>query len=206
MSNVPSSAARPSSRPHESVGDRAAADLRFIRHAMGRTSAFTAVPGAGGMARGRIGAAAAVIASAQPSPERWLAVWLSAAAAGFVVGLVTISWKCRRLGTLLSGALARNFAIALVAPLAAGAGVTYALWSLGAYPAMPAAWLLMYGAGVVTGGMFSVRAVRLAGLLFMLCGFAAALTPPAWGNAWLGAGFGIVHIVSGFYIVRHHGG
>ena len=50
--------------------------------------------------------------------------------------------------------------MALVAPLAAGAGVTFALWSLRAYPAMPAAWLLMYGAGVVTGGMFSVRAVQ----------------------------------------------
>jgi len=32
------------------------------------------------------------------------------------------------------------------------------------------------------------------------------LTPAAWGNAWLGLGFGLVHIVSGFYIVRHHGG
>jgi hypothetical protein len=173
---------------------------------MERTSAFTAVPGAGGMVMGAIGAVAAVTASKQPSPDRWLAVWLSAAAAGFVVGLVSISWKCRRLGTHLSGALARNFAVALVAPLAAGAGMTFALWSLSAYPAMPAAWLLMYGAGVVTGGMFSVRAVRLAGLLFMLCGFAAALTPSNWGNAWLGLGFGLVHIVSGFYIVRHHGG
>ena len=203
---MPSSAARSPSGPHESIGDRAAADLRFIRHAMERTSAFTAVPGAGGMVMGLIGAVAAIAAAMQPSPDRWLAVWLSAAAVGFAVGLVTISWKCRRLGTLLSGALARNFAVALVAPLAAGAGMTYALWSLRAYPAMPAAWLLMYGAGVVTGGMFSVRAVRLAGLMFMLCGFAAALTPPGWGNAWLGLGFGLVHIVSGFYIVRHHGG
>ena len=173
---------------------------------MERTSAFTAVPGAGGMVMGLVGAAAAVAGSLQSSPGRWLAVWMAAAAVGFVVGIVSISWKCRRLGTLLSGALARNFAVALVAPLAAGAGVTYALWSLRAYQAMPAAWLLMYGAGVVTGGMFSVRAVRLAGLLFMLCGFAAALTPPDWGNAWLGAGFGLVHIVSGYYIVRHHGG
>jgi hypothetical protein len=173
---------------------------------MERTSAFTAVPGAGGMVMGVIGAVAALVASMQPSPDRWLAVWLSAAAAGFVVGLVSISWKCRRLGTLLSGALARNFAVALVAPLAAGAGMTFALWSLRAHAAMPAAWLLMYGAGVVTGGMFSVRAVRLAGMLFMLCGFGAAFTPPNWGNAWLGLGFGLVHIVSGFYIVRHHGG
>jgi len=196
----------PRAAAEASLGDRAAADLRFIRHAMERTSAFTAVPGAGGMVMGLIGAIAAIAGSMQPSPDRWLAVWLSAAAAGFVVGLVTISWKCRRLGTLLSGALAQNFAVALVAPLAAGAGVTFALWSVRAYPVMPAAWLLMYGAGVVTGGMFSVRAVRLAGLLFMLCGFAAALTPAAWGNAWLGLGFGLVHIVSGFYIVRHHGG
>ena len=188
------------------LGERAADDLRFIRLAMERSSAFTAVPGAGAIAMGVIGLAAAGVGPSQSTPDRWLTVWVAAAAVAFLVGLGGISRKATRNKTVLTGALARNFAVALVSPLVAGAGVTYALWSAGAYAVMPAAWLLMYGAGVITGGMFSVRVVRLTGVAFMALGFAAAFTPSGWGNVWLGAGFGLVHILSGIYIMRHHGG
>ena len=196
----------PQGAPSESIGERAAADLRFIRIAMERSVAFTAVPGIGGAAMGAVGVAAAIAASAQPTPDRWLAVWLGAASVAFAIGLVTIIRKARRFEVSLAGRSAKNFAMALMAPVAGGAGVTIALWSAGAYSAMPSAWLLMYGAGVITGGMFSVPVIRIAGLAFMIFGFAAALSPPAWGNAVLGAGFGAVHLVSGIYIVRNHGG
>ena len=155
---------------------------------------------------GVVGLAAAVAGSFQDSPDRWMAVWVGAAIVAFAIGLAAISRKAARNNTVLTGALARNFAVAMLSPLIAGAGVTYALWSSGAHAAMPAAWLLMYGAGVITGGMFSVRIVRASGVAFMALGFAAAFTPAGWSNAWLGAGFGLVHIVSGINIKRHHGG
>ena len=188
------------------LGDRAADDLRFIRLAMERSSAFTAVPGTGAVLMGLVGLSAAIAGQLQPTPDRWLTLWVVAAASAFAIGIGAISRKATRNNTVLTGALARNFAVAVFAPLVAGGGVTYALWSAGAYSVMPAAWLLMYGAGVVTGGMFSVRVVRVAGVMFMTLGFAAAFTPHAWGNAWLGAGFGLIHIVIGIYIARHHGG
>ena len=188
------------------LGNRAADDLRFIRLAMERSSAFTAVPGTGAVVMGGIGLVAAGMGRLQTTPDRWLAVWVVAAAIAFVAGLWAITRKATRNNTVLTGALARNFAVAGVAPLVAGAGVTYALWTAGAYSVMPAAWLLMYGAGVITGGMFSVRVVRVAGLMFMALGFAAAFSPSGWGNVWLGAGFGVIHIVIGIYIARHHGG
>jgi len=196
----------PPSAPAESVGDRAAADLRFIRLAMERSSAFTAVPGTGGAAMGLVGIATAIIGARQPTPDRWLAVWLVAAVVAFVIGVFTIVRKARRAGVNLMGRSTKNFVTGLMAPVAGGTGVTIALWSAGAYSAMPAAWLLMYGAGVITGGMFSVPVVRLAGLAFMICGFGAALSPPAWSNVWLGVGFGVIHFVGGIYIVRNHGG
>jgi hypothetical protein len=37
-------------------------------------------------------------------------------------------------------------------------------------------------------------------------GIAAILTPPEWGNLWLGIGFGGLHVGFGVYIARHHGG
>lgn len=173
---------------------------------MERSATFTSVPGVGGAAMGAIGLLAAIAGSRQPTPERWLAVWLAAATLAFIVGLATLAHKARQAGVGLDGRAARNFGVALVAPLAAGAAITFALWSTRTFTAMPGSWLLLYGAGVLTGGAFSVPAVRLTGAVFMLLGFVAVVTPPAFGNLWLGAGFGIVHVASGAYIARHHGG
>jgi hypothetical protein len=71
---------------------------------------------------------------------------------------------------------------------------------------MPPAWLLLYGAGVLTGGIVSVPVVRVIGLFFMALGMAAIVTPPEWGTAWLAIGFGGLQIGFGIYIARNHGG
>jgi hypothetical protein len=94
----------------------------------------------------------------------------------------------------------------LIAPLAAGAAITYALWSIGAYAAMPGVWLLLYGTGVLVGGMFSVAVVRITGALFMLFGVLAVATPSSLGNLWLGVGFGVLQFIGGLWIARKHGG
>jgi hypothetical protein len=106
----------------------------------------------------------------------------------------------------LTGAVGRRFALSLSAPLAAGAALTAGLAMAGHWPMMPAVWLLLYGTGVVTGGALSVPAVAIAGGCFMLLGVAALVTPPEWGNVWLGLGFGAVHVIFGFYVARKHGG
>src|SRR5215468_927429 len=103
-----------------SIHGRAADDLRFIRRAMERSSTFTAVPGYGGMAMGAVGLVAAVVGQMQPGPERWLASWLAAAAVAFAIGVAAIRRKAAHGGVPLSGSLARRFALALSAPLAAG--------------------------------------------------------------------------------------
>ena len=132
--------------------------------------------------------------------------WRAPAAVAAAVGLLTMARKARSAGSTLTGANAQRFAVGLAAPFAAGAAITYALWATRVYSVMPAAWLLLYGAGALTGGAFSVSAVRAMGALFMLFGLAAVVTPPDWGNVWLGAGFGGLHIGFGIYIARHHGG
>jgi hypothetical protein len=190
----------------DSLGDRAADDLRFIRNTMARAATFTAVPGAGGLVMGVIGVGAAIVAAQQPTADRWLGAWLIAAAVAFAAGVVAIVIKAQRHGLALDGQTSRNFAIGVAAPLAAGGAITYALWSVRAYSAMPAVWLLLYGTGVLVGGVFSVPVVRVTGLLFMLLGFVAVVSPPEFGNLWLGIGFGALQIGGGIFIVRRHGG
>ena len=92
------------------------------------------------------------------------------------------------------------------APLVAGAAITYKLWTVRDFAAMAPTWLLLYGAGVLTGGMFSAPVIRAIGACFMTTGIAATLTPPEWGNIWLATGFGGLHIGFGAYIARHYGG
>lgn len=199
-------ASRPVPADPPSIGDHAAEHLRFIRHAMERSSTFTAVSGLGGAAMGAIGLLAAGVGAIQPSAERWIAVWLTAAAAAFAVGIVTMRRKAVRVGMPLAGAPGRRFALSMAAPLIAGAALTGGLWMQGMWSLMPPVWLLLYGTGVVTGGAFSVAPMRVLGLSFMALGLAALVTPPSWGNVWLALGFGGLQLGFGWYIARRHGG
>jgi len=64
----------------------------------------------------------------------------------------------------------------------------------------------LYGAGIITGGLYSVPAVPVMGLCFMAAGALAVVAPATWSNWFLAAGFGGLHIAFGFFIARRHGG
>ena len=189
-----------------SFGQHAEESLHFIRRTMERSSTFTAVPGMGGAGMGVIGLAAAVLAANQSSAERWLLVWILAAAAALGFGVAAMLGKAARLGAPLAGAVGRRFLMSLAAPLVAGAALTWGVWMHGNWSLMPPVWLLLYGTGVLAGGVFSVAPVRLLGVAFMALGVAALATPPTWGNVWLGIGFGGLQLAFGLFIARRHGG
>ena len=198
---MPVKAGKPSS-----VGDHAAENLVFIRQAMERSATFTTIPGAGGVVMGIVALGASAVAARQPSADRWLAVWIGAAAIAAVVGLFAMARKARVAGSNLTGATARRFALGMAAPFVAGAAITYELWTIRDFTVMAPSWLLLYGAGVLTGGIFSVPIVRAIGVCFMALGIAAIVTPPEWSNVWLAIGFGGLHVGFGAYIARNYGG
>jgi hypothetical protein len=189
-----------------SISSQATDNLTFIRSAMERSSTFTSVPGMGGVVTGVIGLIAAALGAGQPTADRWLVTWLTAASVAAAVELMAMMRKAHRAGMTLTGTAARRFALGIAAPWVAGAAITYELWEVRNFTVMTPVWLLLYGAGVLTGGMFSVSVVRVIGICFMTAGIAAILTPPEWGNVWLAIGFGGLHIGFGAYIARNHGG
>lgn len=185
--------------------ERADENLRYIRAAMERASAFTAVSGAGGVAMGGVALVAAASAAAQPTQWRWLVVWLVALLTALVVGVLAIVYKARRVKQPLTGALARRFVLAMAASLAPGAILTIALWWRDASELLPAVWLSCYGAAVVAAGTLSVAAVPIMGALFLVLGTVAAVAP-ALGDWLMAVGFGGLHITFGIWIARRHGG
>jgi len=190
------------SGPARNVAD----DLRFIRDTMERSAAFTAVSGWGHVLLGGTALGAAWMAARQVSPFAWLQVWLAEGVLAVVIGLLSCTWKANRRGLPLFSGPARKVALSLAPPLVAGAFLTFLLFRAGLESALPAAWLLLYGAGIITGGAFSVAALPVMGVSFMLLGSLAVFGPTAWGNWFLGAGFGGLHIVFGLLIARRHGG
>ncbi|NEZ03568.1 hypothetical protein G4Y73_05300 [Wenzhouxiangella sp. XN201] len=197
---------RDSTKSPVALHDRAMDDLRFIRDTMERAGAFTAVPGWGGVAIGVTGGVAALLASWQTTPERWLSVWLVTAAFASLIAAGTLYWKAKRAGVPLRTGPGRKFLLSFLPPVAAAVALTAALYAHGTLELLPGLWLLSYGAAVTTAGTFSVRAVPLMGIGFMVLGALALATPAAWANGWLAAGFGGLHIGFGLLIARRHGG
>jgi hypothetical protein len=187
------------------VPQRALDDLRYIRETMERSSAFTATSGWGQVLMGSTAIVAAAIAARQSSSKFWLAVWIAEAALAVTIALVAIYHKARRAGLPVTSGPGRKFALGFLPCVIVAILLTLALTRLGLTPMLPAVWLLLYGAGVVAGGTFSIPLLPAMGLSFLITG-TIALFFPAWGNTLMAAGFGGLHILFGLWIAVKHGG
>ena len=186
--------------------DRAMDNLQYIRETMERATAFTGISGWGQVAIGVSALASSFIAAQQKSFTNWLAIWCAEALMALLITGWSMDRKARAAKMPLLSGPGRKVVFSLSPPLFAGALVTVVLYRAGLTNAIPGLWLLLYGTGVVTGGMFSVSAVPIMGLCFMAFGAAAFLAPAGFANWFMAAGFGGLHIVFGVIIARRYGG
>lgn len=186
--------------------DRAMDNLQYIRETMERATAFTGISGWGQVAIGVSALAASFIAAQQKSFTNWLAIWCAEALVALLITGWSMDRKARAAKMPLFSGPGRKVVFSLSPPLFAGGLITVVLYRAGLTNAIPGLWLLLYGTGVVTGGMFSVSAVPIMGLCFMALGAAAFLGPAGFANWFMAAGFGGLHIVFGVIIARRYGG
>ena len=198
-------AEQPTNEP-VNIGDRAIDNLQFIRETMERSTVFTSVPGYGGILMGATAAVAAYIAYSQTTARDRLIVWLTEAVLAFFIGLLAMWQKTKLTKTSLFTTPARKLVMNSLPPMLCGVFITLGLWRFGHFEAMIPVWILCYGAAVVCGGAFSVKAVPLMGWCFIALGAVAFFLPANLGNMMMGLSFGLLHIVFGFIIGRKFGG
>ena len=145
-------------------------------------------------------------ASLARTRERWLLLWLALAGVSVPLAALATARKSRAAGLPLASGPARKFGLCLAPAMIAGGLLTVVLARAGLWSLLPGLWLLVYGAGVVAGGAFSVRVVPVMGVGFMALGACALLGPAAWGDFLLVVGFGGLHVVFGALIARQYGG
>jgi hypothetical protein len=207
MSNVhPINRATAEAAEPVALHDRAMKDLRFIRQTMERAGSFTAISGWGEVAIGATALVAAWLGSVQAQPGGWLLVWSLEAMLALAIGGWAVIRKAREARLPLLWGPGRKMALSMMPPLVAGAFLTAVLYEAGVLAPLPGMWLLLYGAGIVAAGSYSVRTVPAMGLCFMGLGTFALLAPTGWGNVLMALGFGGLHIFFGILIARRHGG
>ena len=188
------------------LSDRAIDNLRYIRETMERSTSFTAVPGFGGMLMGATAVAAAYIAHQQVFLRNWLVVWLTEAALAAAIGLLAMWQKSKAANQSLVSMPARKFAFGFTPALVCGVIATLGLWRYEHYEVMVPMWMIIYGSAVVTGGAFSVKAVPVMGWMFIGLGALAFAMPAGYGNIFMAASFGVLHMIFGAIIARNYGG
>jgi len=192
-------------RPVLSLHERAADNLEYIRVTMERATSFTALSGLGFMLVGVTATGAAWLASLQTSSGAWLAVWLAELVVAVAIAVGTTARKARSQGTSLLSHAGRKLVLAFLPPLVVGGILTVSAHLAGDHHLLPGIWLGLYGAGVMTGGAYSVRAVPLMGAAFVALS-AVSVFGVLPGDLLLGLGFGGLHVFFGLLIWRRYGG
>ena len=193
-------------------------DLRAIRELVERATTYTNVPGVSGLINGvlalaGVAATIAVCESVRVTDamiESHLlalsAVWGGVLAVALISTAILARRKARRHGEPLWTTLARQVMHAFAPALGAGGLLTVVLATTGNFTLIPGVWMLAYGLGTASAGMFSVRPVRVLGWAFLLTAPLPLLVMPGLGLVWLAVSFGGYHIVAGAVIARRYGG
>jgi hypothetical protein len=201
----PASKPDPASPQPIALHEHAEDNLRYIRATMENATSFTGVSGRGYILAGLSALIAAWLAARQSSQAAWLLVWMLELLLAAVVALGMTARKASHQGKPLWSSSGRKLLLAFIPAMTAGGVLTLALFLRNNTTLLPGIWLSLYGAGVMTAGVWSVRILPLMGGLF-LCAGALVLLTPVPPDLMLGLGFGGLHILFGAILWRNHGG
>jgi hypothetical protein len=174
------------------IETRALGTLAYIRRSID-ASASMAVPGTAGVVMGLIGV-------------HWARIWLCAGGVASLVGGALMAREAAQSGHARYLGPVRKFMLCLCPALFAGAVLTAVLARAQLEELLPGTWLLLYGCAVLSASTVTItstmRLLCAMGALFVALGLLAFVLPAAYHMAMLGLGFGVLHVVFGFWVGR----
>jgi len=200
--------------------DEAQSRMREIQRIMERATLFTLLPGTpavigGLMVLAGCGASYAMFRSLDfadilrlPFAQQALfcVMWFVIGVMGVLLEVILTTRAAARQQLLPADRPARVAAFSLTPSVIVAMGLTFKFL----IPAQPRpeeiqyivpVWMMLYGTGVYTAGLFSVRAPRVLGMMFIALGVVALLVFPQYGVVSAAVSFGLLHILFGLYIL-----
>jgi hypothetical protein len=201
--------------------EEARARMQEIQRIMERATLWTLLPGTAAVVGGMLVLAGCAASYAmfqsldfadmlKLPPNRQVAfcvMWFAIGVAGVLVEVVSSALAAKRQGMAPSVRSARVAAFSITPSVVVAMVLTVKFLM----PVDPKSeeiqyivpiWMMLYGTGVYTAGLFSIRAPRVLGLAFLAAGVVALLAFPQYGVVSAALSFGLLHIVFGTYIIR----
>ena len=201
--------------------DEARARMEEIQRIMERATLWTLLPGTAAVVGGLlvlVGCAvsywmfrsldfAAIVNMSVNGQVAFCLMWFAIGVVGVVLEVVLTARAAKRQGLSTKVRSARVAAFSLTPSVVVAAVLTVKFLS----PAEPRpeeiqyivpVWMMLYGTGVYTAGLFSIRPPRILGLAFIAMGVVVLLGFQQYGVVSAALSFGLLHIVFGLYILR----
>ena len=198
--------------------DEAQARMREIQRIMETATLFTLLPGTAAIVGGLLvflgcGVSywllnsldfAKILELAMPGRVSLCLMWFAVAATSVAVNVFFTARQAARHGIAVNPRPARVAMFSLTPCVVVALVLTFQFLVLGQphdIRYIAPVWILLYGTGIYTAGLFSIRAPRLLGLAFLLTGIVALLGFPDYGVASVAVSFGLLHVVFGAYVL-----
>jgi hypothetical protein len=199
--------------------DEAQARMQEIQRIMERATLFTLLPGTAAIIGGLLVLAGCAVSYAMfrsldfgdivhlrfGTQVAFCVMWFAIGVIGVLVEVILTTRAAEKQQLVPTGRPMRVAAFSLTPSVVVAMVLTFRFL----IPVKPRAeeiqyivpvWMMLYGTGVYTAGLFSLRPPRVLGLTFLGLGVVALLAFPQYGVVSAALSFGLLHIVFGLYI------
>ena len=201
--------------------DEAQARLQEVQRIMERATLFTLLPGTAAVVGGLLVWAGCAVSYAMirsldfadilhvsfPAQAAFCGMWLGIGVSGVLLEVILTTRAAARQQLVPTARPMRVAAYSLMPSVVVAMVLTFKFL----IPLEPRGeeircivpiWMMLYGTGVYTAGLFSFQSPRILGLAFLALGVLALLCFPAYGVVSAALSFGLLHVVFGIYILR----
>lgn len=196
-------------------------NLKLIREVMERSARYTHLSGLPGVIAGLLALAGcwgtielAQKAALRPAPDNWAmykpefaAIWIGVFVLAISQDILLGYLKTRKTGEPYFTPAFWQVMKAVAPGVFVGAVISLVILSQNTPDAIPPIWTLCYGAALCAAGIFTVKEVRVFGVIELVIGAVGLVffSYPETSILFMAVSFGLSHIIFGIWMARRYG-